>query len=117
MGVQLVLSREQNESRLPLTEAYGRIVDVQVSADREEAAIHVAIYGDKAARDANGASLLKKTVWVKASDLTPANLTKDALKKAAWEYLMSRTVQFGEIHDPDGKKKIEINFTEGTPVL
>jgi hypothetical protein len=129
MGSELVLDREQNEMKFPFEKAYARIVEVEIAADRDEVHIHVAIYADQAARNAKACSILKKTVQAKLSDFAPKDFTKDGVKAAAWAFLNTQKIPFGNSRilggppmpgQPDrGPEAVQpvIDFTTGKAVL
>ena len=89
MAMQGKLSKEKNEYRYEFKEVYYKIDELTLDLDthREEVGIGVRGYIDKAARDADGMGIYKKTFIVPFDEFNCKSFSKKDLLTAAYKYI------------------------------
>lgn len=85
MAIEKPLTRTETSFSYEFPQAYIKIAPPEIRGS--DVMIHVWIYADKAARDANANSISKTTEKCKLTDLTITDFSEDGIKAACYSFI------------------------------
>lgn len=92
MAIELALTKDQNDIKIPLENAYLKITQIDIRAEHEEIWIFLNGYPTADARNTPGAcSIIKKTVIAPLNEITLTDFSKNGIKQAAYNWLKKQT--------------------------